>query len=321
MVQGNIRRLIRHGMLPQLAVFEAVARLGSVTRAAEALHLAQPTVSTQIRKLADTLESELFEQVGRHIHLTAAGQVLLEGCAELFGTLSRVEENLASLRGLKAGRLRLACSTMGQSLAPRLLARFVERYPGIEVSLQVHNRQGLIERLARNEDDLYLFSNPPVDQELVIQPILDNPMVVWARADHRLAQRSRIDFAEIANEPFLMREAGSGTRMVAWEAFHRQGLEPRVRMVLSANEAVRQGILAGLGISILPRDTLSLDTGHPVLAVLDVIGFPIMRRWQLAYPVGKQISPAIRAFMDLARLESTSLNQDPPSHQASPPGP
>ncbi len=318
MVHGNIRRLIRHGMLPQLAVFESVARLGSVTRAAEALHLAQPTVSTQIRKLADTLELELFEQVGRKLHLTAAGQVLLEGCGELFGTFGRIEENLAALRGLKAGRLRLASSTTGKYFAPRLLARFVERYPGIEVSLQIHNRQGLIDRLARNEDDLYIFSNPPDDQDLVIQPILDNPMVVFARADHPLATRTRIDLAEIAHEPFLMREAGSGTRMVAWEAFDRHGLEPRVRMVLSANEAVRQGILAGLGISILSRYTLGLDTEHPNLAVLDVIGFPIMRRWQLAYPVGKQISPAMRAFMDLVRLESTSLIQDHLGHEAPP---
>jgi DNA-binding transcriptional LysR family regulator len=316
MVHGNIRRLLRHGMLPQLAVFEAVARLGSVTRAAEALHLAQPTVSTQIRKLADALELQLFEQVGRKIHLTAAGQVLLEGCEELFGTFSRLEDNLAALRGLKAGRLRLACSTTGKYFAPRLLAHFVERHPGIEVSLQIHNRQGMIERLARNEDDLYIFSNPPSDQDLVMQPIMDNPMVVFARADHPLAQRRGIDFTEVANEPFLMREAGSGTRMVAWEAFDRHGLEPRVRMELSANEAVRQGILAGLGISILSRYTLGLDTENPNLAVLDVTGFPIMRRWQLVYPVGKQISPAARAFMDLVRLESTSLIQDHLGHEA-----
>lgn len=316
MVHGNIRRLLRHGMLPQLAVFDAVARLGSVTRAAEALHLAQPTVSTQIRKLADTLELQLFEQVGRKIHLTAAGEVLYEGCRELFATFGRIEDNLASLRGLKAGRLRLACSTTGKYFAPRLLARFVERHPGIEVSLQIHNRQGLIERLARNEDDLYIFSNPPDDQELVSQPILDNPMVVFARADHPLAQRRDIAFAEIADEPFLMREAGSGTRLVAWEAFDRHGLAPRVRMELSANEAVRQAILAGLGISILSRYTLGLDTEHPNLAVLDVSGFPMARRWQLVYPVGKQISPVVRAFMDLVRLESKSLIQDHLGHEA-----
>ena len=316
MPHSNIRRLLRHGMLPQLAVFEAAARLGSFTRAGESLHMAQPTVSTQIKKLSETLGLPLFEQVGKRIHLTAGGRALYAGCQELFTTLSRIENTLSDLRGLESGRLKLAVSTTGKYFAPRLLASFMDRYPGVDVSLQIHNRQGLIDRLARNEDDLYIFANPPVDHEVVRQPILENPLVVFARADHPLVGRKRIPIEVLAEEPFLMREAGSGTRMVAWEAFALKGYEPKVRMELSTNEAVRQAILAGLGISILSRYTLGLDSENPQLAVLDVEGLPIERPWQFVYPVGKQISPTARAFMDLVRAEAKTLVQDHLGHEA-----
>lgn len=316
MPQRAIRRYLRHGILPQLAVFDSIARHGSFTRAAEAMHLAQPTVSTHMKKLGETLEAQLFEQIGKKVYLTPAGEALRSGCEELFASLARIEEALAVLRGIERGRLRLAVSTTGKYFAPRLLAAFVGRHPGIEVSLQIHNRQGLIERLERNEDDLYIFANPPEEQEVVCQSILANPMVVFARADHPLAQRQAIPFAELAQQPFLMREPGSGTRRVAWEAFDRHGCEPRIRMELSTNEAIKQAILAGLGVSILSRYTLGLDTEHDQLAVLDVEGFPIERQWQFVYPLGKQIQPVARAFLDFVRAEATSLVQDHLGHEA-----
>ncbi len=305
-----VRRFLRHGMLPQLAVFEAVSRLGSFTRAAEELHLAQPTVSTQIRKLSDTLALPLFEQIGKKVHLTPAGTALQAGCADLFAAFGRIEESLAGLRGLECGRLRLAVSTTGKYFAPRLLAAFVGRHPKIEVCLQIHNRQGLIDRFARNEDDLYIFANPPTEHEVVCQPILPNPMVIFARADHPLARRRKIPFAALAGEPYLMREPGSGTRLVTYELFDRHGIEPRVRMELSTNEAIKQAILAGLGISLLSRYTLGLDTEQRELAVLDVEGLPVERQWQFVYPVGKQVAPAARAFMDFVRAEAKHLVQD-----------
>ncbi|MFO1363132.1 MAG: LysR substrate-binding domain-containing protein [Burkholderiales bacterium] len=313
-----VRRFMRHGMLPQLAVFEAVARHCSFTRAAEELHLAQPTVSTQIRKLSDTLGLPLFEQIGKKVYLTPAGTALRDGCRDLFSAFGRIEDSLAGLRGLEGGRLCLAVSTTGMYFAPRLLGAFVERHPNVEVCLQIHNRAGLIERLARNADDLYVFANPPTGQEVVCQPILPNPMVVFARADHPLAQRRRIPFAALASEPYLMREPGSGTRLVACEQFDRHGVAPRVRMELSTNEAIKQAILAGLGVSLLSRYTLGFDTGQRELAVLDVEGLPVERQWQLVYPVGKQVSPAARAFMDFVRAEAKRLVQDPLGRAAAP---
>ncbi|UCF75110.1 MAG: LysR family transcriptional regulator [Betaproteobacteria bacterium] len=310
MPQSKIRRYLKHGTLTQLSVFEAVARLGNYTRAAEELYLAQPTVSVQIKKLTETVGVQLLEQIGKSVHLTEAGRELHRACHEIFQQLIDVEDRLADIRGLKSGRLRLAVSTTGKYFAPRLLAAFVHEHPGIEVSLQIHHRETLIERMAANADDLYIFANPPTTKEVVTQAILPNPMTVFARADHPLAGERRIPFSRFAEEPFLMREPGSGTRMVAQQVFARHGIAPKVRMELSTNEAIKQAVLAGLGVSIMSRYTLGLDTEQNDLATLDVEGFPLEGQWYLVYPAGKQPSAVTEAFMAFARKEAKELVLD-----------
>jgi len=310
MPQSKIRRYLKHGTLTQLSVFEAVARHGSYTRAAEELYLAQPTVSVQIKKLTETVGVPLFEQIGKTVHLTEAGRELHRTAQEIFQQLRDVEDRISNLRGLKSGQLRLAVSTTGKYFAPRLLAAFVQAYPGIEVSLQIHHRETLIERMAENADDLYVFANPPTDREVVTQAILPNPIAAFARADHPLAKERHIPFSRFAEEPFLMREPGSGTRMVAQEVFERHGIVPKVRMELSTNEAIKQAVLAGLGVSIMSRYTLGLDTEQNDVVTLDVEGFPIERQWYLVYPGGKQPSAVAEAFMAFVRTEAKKLVLD-----------
>lgn len=301
MPQSTIRRYLKHGTMHQLSVFEAVARHGNFTRAAEELYMAQPTVSVQIKKLTETIGLPLFEQVGNHVRVTETGRELQTAYREIFQALVKVEDRLSSIRGLESGRLWLAASTTGKYFAPRMLAAFVQQHPGIDVSLQIHNRQTLLERLADNADDLYLFADPPGNVEVVVQQILPNPMVVFARSDHVLANQKRIPFERLAQEPFLMREPGSGTRTVAEEVFSRHGLQPQVRMELSTNEAIKQAILAGLGVSIMSRYTLGLEVEHDHLVTLDVDGFPLERHWYFVYPIGKQLSVVAQAFMDFTR--------------------
>ncbi|MBK5103689.1 MAG: LysR family transcriptional regulator [Burkholderiales bacterium] len=307
MPQSNIHRYLRHGTLPQLCMFEASARLGSFTRAAQELHLAQPTASVQIRKLSETVGLPLFEQVGKRIYLTEAGRRLRASCTELFRTLTDLEDTLAGMRGLACGRLQLAVSTAAKYFAPRMLTEFIRRHPGMEVTLQIHNHQALTERLAANEDDLYIFADPPVGEAYVAQTILPNPLVVFARADHPLAKEKNIAFARLAQEPFLMREPGSGTRLAAEAAFTRHRLKPLVSMELGSNEAITQAILAGFGVSILSRYTLGLDTAQAQLTCLEVEGFPLERHWQFVYPTGKQLSQPAQGFMDLVRVEARQL--------------
>jgi len=310
MPHPSIRRYLKHGILPQLRVFEASARLKSFARAAEELHLAQPTVSVQIKKLSETVGFPLFEQVGKRIYLTDAGQRVFAGCNDVFGALSGLEERLTEMRGLNSVHLQLAVTSTAKYFAPRLLGAFIQRYPGVETSLQVHNRSTLIERLRNNEDDLYLFADPPEQQEVMVQAILSNPLVVFARSDHPMAGEKDIAFARLANEPFLIREPGSGTRMVTLKLFERRGLAPRIRMELSTNEAIREAILAGLGVSILSRYTLGLEPEQTNLVCLDIEGFPLESQWHFVYPVGKHLSVAARAFMDFARVEAKGLVLD-----------
>jgi DNA-binding transcriptional LysR family regulator len=311
MPHARIRHYLKHGTLPQLKVFEAVARLGSYTRAAEELYMAQPTVSVHIKKLTETIGLPLFEHVGTHLYLTDAGRELNAMCRSLFSVFEEVEDKFTEMRGLERGQLRLAVSRTGQYFAPRLLAGFIQKHPGIEVSLHIHTRQALIDAFDRNEDDLYLFADPPESLDIVMQKVLANPLVVFARADHPLAGARRIPFARLADEPFLVRETGSSTRTLTQQLFEQHGLTARIRMQLGTNEAIIQAILAGLGVSILSRYTLGLGTDLSELAVLDVDGFPLERHWYFAYPTGKQLSIVASAFLDFVRGETAKLIAGP----------
>jgi len=289
---------MRHSTLRQLEVFEAIARLGSFTRAAEEMFLTQPTVSMQIKKLTDAVGLPLFEQVGKKVFLTDAGHALHRTCREIFKHFSHFEMTVADLKGLKQGTLRLAVVTTAKYFAPRLLGPFCQRYPGIQVSLKVSNRERVLERLADNQDDLYILGQPPDEVDAVAEPFLDNPLVVLAPASHPLAGKKKIPLARLAEEPFLVREPGSGTRKALERLFADHGLGIQVRMELGSNEAIKQAIVGGLGVSVLSRHTLALDAPMGQLAILDVTGFPIERQWYVAYPAGKQLSIVASAFLD-----------------------
>lgn len=310
MSQPDIHRYFRHGTLPQLHLFEATARLGSFTRAAQELHMAQPTASVQMKKLSETVGVPLFEQVGKRLYLTEGGRRLYESCQELIRTFEGLEASLASMRTLESGRLHLGVSTTGMCFAPRLLGAFVGQHPGIETSVQAHNRQRLVERLSNNEDDLYLFPDAPELDDVVAQQLLPNPLVVLARDDHPLARARNVSLARLAEEPFLMREEGSGARRIAMRLFRERGLTPRIRMELGTNEAIKEAILSGLGIAIMSRYTFGLDPESSRYLCLDVDGFPLENHWYLVYPQGKQLSPIARAFLDFARVAARSLVQE-----------
>lgn len=287
---------MRHATFRQLEIFEAIARHGSFTRAADALHLTQPTVSMQIRKLTDTLGTPLFEQVGKRISLTEAGQDLAHAAREIFGILDRFDMHVAERQGLKRGRLRLVAITTASYFAPRLLGEFSRRYPGIEVSLRVTNREQVLASIADNLDDVYILGQPPEDIDVTSTPFMDNPLIVIAAPEHPLAQLENIPLARLAEEPWLMREAGSGTRKAIERLFDQHGLVIRPRLELGSNEAIKQAVLVGLGVSALSSQALAL---HPPgqFAILDVDHFPILRHWYAAYPAGRELSPAARAFM------------------------
>lgn len=290
---------MKQATLHQLKVFEAIAEYGSFTRAAEELFLTQPTVSQQIKQLTKAIGLPLFEQIGKRLYLTDAGQEVLKASRDISERFTQLEMTLADLKGLKQGKLRLAATTTAKYFVPRLLGSFRQRYPGISISLQVTNQQKLLERLAENLDDLYFTGQPPDSLDIKPRPVIENPLVVIAAYNHPLAQEKNISLQRLAEEPFIMREPGSGTRLAVERFFaeNRVGIN-NVEMEIGSNEAIKQAIVGGLGISVLSRHALALEGLNGPLVVLDVEGFPIQRHWYVVYPTGKQLSVVARTFLD-----------------------
>jgi DNA-binding transcriptional LysR family regulator len=293
--------LIRHATLRQLQLFEATVRLGSFTRAAEELFLTQPTVSTQIKKLSDTFGIPLFEHVGRSVKPTEAGLELYETCKLIFESLANLEMKIADIKGIKRGRLRLCVVTTAKYFAPEILGDFCQRFSDIDVALKVTNRDRIIERMLANEDDLYIMGRlPEGDADVESFVFAPNPLVVMAPRNHPLVKQKNIPLSRIAEEPFILREPGSGIRDTALKLFESKGLKPRVRMELGSNEAIKHGVVGGLGLSVLSLHTLTLEGSSGPVAILDVEGFPIQRQWYLVYPRNKELSVVARAFLEYA---------------------
>lgn len=282
--------------LHQLRVFEAAARHGSFTRAAEELFLTQPTISMQIKQLTKSVGIPLFEQVGKRLYLTEAGRELFTTCKEIFNTLAQFEMKVADLKGLKQGQLRLAVITTAKYFIPRLLGSFCQLYPGIEISLQVTNHEGILERMTNNQDDLYIMSQVPEHLDVHCEAFLENPLVVLAPVNHPLASEKNIAISRLASEPFIMREPGSGTRRAVQQLFDAQDVDVKVKLELGSNEAIKQAIAGGLGISVLSSHTLMPYAED--LTVLDVEYFPIKRNWYMVYPNGKQLSIVGRTYFE-----------------------
>ncbi|HBU13857.1 MAG: LysR family transcriptional regulator [Rhodobacteraceae bacterium GWE1_64_9] len=291
--------------LRQMQIFDEVARSLSYTRAAETLNLTQPAVFAQVKQLEDQVGTALIERLGRKLYLTEAGAAVQEAATEVLAEIARMEMRLADLGGLARGRLRIAAVSTAEYTVPARIGAFTAAHPGIEVELTVGNRQELLERFARNADDLYILGTPPEGLEAVTEVYAENPLVLVAPPGHALASEPQIAAARVAALPFLMREQGSGTRIATERFFAERGLNVAARMELGSNEAIKQGVMAGLGLAVLSRSTLEMELRHGALLLLDVQGFPLPRHWHVAYPAGKRLSVAAKAF--LAALRQPSL--------------
>lgn len=299
---------IRHATLRQLQILEAIVRQGSFTRAAEELYLTQPTVSMQVKKLAEMVGMPLFQQVGRGVEPTDVGREVHAAAREILRALSDLEVRLAEMKGLRRGRLRLAVITTAKYLAPEILGAFCEIYPGVDVCLKVTNRERVLERLAAGDDDLYVMGQPQSSgTEVEAVPFAPNPLVIVARSDHPLFGQQGITLQRLAEERFLLREPGSGTRDLILKCFADEGLRPNVRMELGSNEAIKHAVVGGLGISVMSLHSLALDAESGRIALLDVAGFPIQRHWYLVYPKGRGLPLVAKAFLTFAADHSAAI--------------
>jgi DNA-binding transcriptional LysR family regulator len=280
----------------QLHIFQEVARRGSFTRASESLHLSQPAVSIQVRQLEKAIGLPLFEQLGKKIYLTEPGEALFAAAQNIGRALEDISEVVDEFKGHKRGRLSVSVASTAGSFATRILAGFARLYPEVSISLDVTNRERLLEQLDANECDLAIMGRPPADRELEYRPFMDNPLVIVSAPDHPFAERKAIPVTELQRKTFVVREPGSGTRAAARRFFDEHGVVVQFAMEMTSNDSIKQAVQAGLGLAVASRHTLELELETGRLVMLDVEGFPIMRHWYLVQRKGKRLSPIARMF-------------------------
>ncbi len=282
--------------LRQLKVFESVARQLSFTRAAEELYLTQPAVSMQIKQLEQQIGLPLFEQLGKRIYLTEAGEEVRRYAQRISAELRELADGLEALRGLNSGRLRLTVASTANYFATDLLAAFTHRQPGITFQLEVTNREGVIRRIQDNEMDLAVMGRPPEGLDVAAEPFMPNPLVIIAPPDHPCADGTPVPPEQLQDELFVLREQGSGTRNALERFLDQRGLSLRGGLEMSSNEAIKQSVRSGLGLGVVSIHTVALELELGRIQVLNVEGFPLQRQWYLVHRSGKRLSPAAEAF-------------------------
>ncbi len=296
-----------HSTLQQLRLFEAVARHLSYTRAAEEVHLSQPAVSIQVKKLEEQVGMPLFERMGKRVYLTPAGEELHEACRAIFERLDHVANRFDELRGEVAGPLRIGVVTTAKYILPHLLGAFLKTYPRVEPQLKVSNRGRILDRLDENRDDLYIFGTPLKDRDVEDRPFLPDELVLFANPAHRWAGRRSIPAGALAEEHLLFREEGSGIRRTLERYLVAHGVPPTPYMTLGSGEAIKQAVMAGLGIGMLSTLSLRLELENRLVVVLDVEGLPIERHWRVVHARDKRLSKAARLFIDFVQSNASTL--------------
>lgn len=290
--------------LHQLHIFAAVAQEKSMTKAAERLQMSQPAVSIQVKKLHDHFGIELFEVIGKQLYLTEAGRELYQAQILVQQSLENAEMSLSQLRGAMKGSLRIAAVSTAKYVMPYILGAFQKQHANISISLKVSNRAEVISALRENSCDFAVFSQLPNDLALDYTDLMDNPLVFAAAKDHpKLGKQLKV--AHLKDEALVLREKGSGTRMVMEELFEKEDMRIDPVMELSTNEGVKHAIMAGIGISLVSEFSLRLEKIHDQIGILDVEGFPLKSTWKLVHLRGKSLSPLAQTFY--AYIQQTEL--------------
>ena len=281
----------------QLGVFLAVAEHKSISAAAKACHVTQPTVSMQMKELAETVGLPLYEQIGKQLYLTSAGEAVAETARVMGEEWARLQQTIDAMKGHRKGRLRVTITSTAEYFVPRIVGGFCQDYPEVDISLEILNRDGVVQRLRQNADDLYIMSMPPADLPLEQHVFLDNPLVVIAPLSHHLARRRKLGLADIRDESFILREPGAATRRACNAHFEQHRFQPKVRLELGSNEAIKQAVAGSLGLGVISRHAVAMAPEDEGLAILSVASFPIQSKWWVLYPRGKRLSPVAAEFM------------------------
>ncbi len=303
-----MRKSLMRMTLRQLQVFRSVCTNLSYSRAAEEMALTQPAVSLQIRQLEELLGQPLFDYVGKKLYLTEAAEALQLASADIFGRLESLDMQLADLQGSLQGQLALAVESSVKYFIPHLFAAFRREYPEVNLQLVVTNHNQAVKRLNANRDDLLIMSRVPTDMNLEFLPFLNNPIIAVAPPDHPLCQHTQLNLQDLTAFPLLTREPGSGTRQACEEYFHLKRAHFAHSLEVGSLESQREGVLAGLGVALLPRHAVRRELDLGVLRELPVAELPLLRSWCLVHPRGKYLSPVAQAFFAFVRDQRSLIN-------------
>jgi LysR family transcriptional regulator, low CO2-responsive transcriptional regulator len=307
---------MKNATLRQLRIFASVARHLSFVRAAEELRLSAPAVSMQIKELEIEVGLPLFDRTSRQVSLTMVGEYMLAHTRRVLSAMRDAEDLVARFRGLQTGPLDVGMVSTAKYFLPRLLAQFREEHPGIDIRLQVsNNREQIVTLMQEGDIELAIMGRPPEGWPNRAEPFAMHPHVLVTSVEHRFTRMEAVPASALSGEGFIVREPRSGTRAAFDEYMRAHQLTPRVVMQMSSNEAIKQAVMAGMGVSLLSLHTLGLELGHGLIAAPETEGLPIMRRWHVVNNSNKALSPAAEAFryFILERGEAFLARQFPAS--------
>jgi DNA-binding transcriptional LysR family regulator len=290
---------MRNLSLKQLRTVQEIATQGKISSAANALSLTAPAVTIQLKQAEEEIGLALFDRTQEGMRLTAAGQAVIETAQEIEERLRVLQDRLDAIRGVRAGSLRLGVVSTAKYFAPRLIAAFSQLHPDIDMRLLIGNRAEIIEMLRTHAIDIALMGRPAKSVPVRAAAFGDHPLVIVAAPDHPLARVRDIGKERIAEEKFLVREPGSGTR-ISLEIFLADipGRIDDLGTEMGSNETIKQAVMAGLGIAFISAHTIAMEVEFGRLAVLDVVGLPIRRQWFGVTRADRTMSPAMATFND-----------------------
>ena len=298
---------MKNATFRQIRVFEAVARHLNYSHAAKELRLSQPGVSIHVRQLEEHAGLPLFEQRGKRIYLTPAGQQMLHYSRAIMQQFKEAGEALAALKGIRGGLLNIAVISAGDYFFPGLVAAFCRRHEDVTVRLSVNNREEIVRQLMENTTDLTVLLRPPEGPDMIAEAFAPQPHVIIAAPEHALARRRNISLQALTKEAFIVRERGSDTRLVMEELLAESRVRFNITMEIKSTETIKQAVIAGMGISFLSAHTVGRDLEAGRLAVLDVEGFPLMRKWHIVHHKNKRLPAVAVAFKEFLLLEGAAL--------------
>lgn len=292
--------------LHQLQVFIAVAELKSITRAAEALHLTQPAISIQLKNFQQQFPIALYEVVGKRLHITEFGEEVWQISKSILAESEMLKKSIYKYQGEVTGTLKLSIVSTGKYIMPYLLKDFLKKHPAVELKMDVTNKEQVIESLENNEVDFSLVSIPPKRMKLNEIELIPNLLFLVAGNAFRSKRKLEV-LKEIENLPLIFREYGSGTRQTIESFLKANNLSIKNTMQLTSNEAVKQAVLAGLGVSIMPLIGIKNELNNGELHIIESENLPLKSMWQLVWLKQKRFSSAAQSFLDYLEKHKTKI--------------